>query len=259
MLTTARVPARRGAIRSMMAALAMVVAITATVASARGARADSSASLVSMTNSARASAGLPGLSVSSDLVAVARRQAARMAASHTLAHTPNLPQAVCCWRALGENVGEGSSASVLQSAFMASPEHRANILSASYSQIGIGVAVDAKGVMWVSEIFRGPSGAVPPPPAPKPQPAATHAASPKPVVHSSSAVTRKPIVPAPKRAIVAGGRASRDLAAGRLPLSAAQKLAAQIAASALHAGDSAPDPVSRLLSFAALSAGIAGY
>jgi hypothetical protein len=216
-----------------------------------------------MTNSARAAAGLPGLSVSSDLAAAARSQAARMAASHTLAHTPNLAQAVCCWRALGENVGEGGSATILQNAFMASPEHRANILSSAYSQIGIGVVVDAKGVMWVSEIFRAPSGAAPPAPAPKPQPAVTHAASPKPVAHSTPAATRTAIAPAKKPAnkpaIVAGGRASRDLAAGRLPLSAAQALAAQIATSELSAAsDLAPDPVSRLLGFAALSAGIAG-
>jgi len=251
-LTTASGSTRRGTVRGAMAALAIVLAITATVTAAHGARADSGSSLVSMTNSARASAGLPALAVSSDLAAAARKQAARMAAAQTLAHTPNLPQAVCCWRALGENVGEGGSASVLQSAFMGSPEHRANILSSTYTQIGIGVVVDAKGVMWVSEIFRAPSGAVAPPPATKPQPAITRAPSPKRATPPATTVTGRPAGTQP--AIVAGGRASRDLA--RAPLSAAQHLAADIAAAMGTAGtdDVTPDPVSRLLFFAAVSA-----
>ncbi|MGH8891340.1 MAG: CAP domain-containing protein [Acidothermaceae bacterium] len=265
-------PARpRAATRAVMGALAVVLAISTSVAWARGARADSSSSLVSLTNSARASAGLPGLAVSADLAAVARGQAARMAAAHTLQHTPNLSQAVCCWQKLGENVGYGGSPSVIQAAFMASPMHRANILDAAYTQIGIGSAVDANGILWVSEIFRRPTSQAPaqapnpaPKPAPKPQPVVTRTTAPAPAPNPVRPATRAARSTPPASAtglrssasvpavgdtgarVVAGGRASRALDAGRLPLSAAQRLAAEISASSAAM---APDPVSRLISF----------
>ena len=39
--------------------------------------------------------------------------------------------------------------------FMGSPPHRANILSASYTGIGIGAYRDARGVWWVTQDFLG--------------------------------------------------------------------------------------------------------
>lgn len=265
MLTSA-VARSRAASRSIAAALVLVVAVSAVVAFAQRARADASSGMVALTNSARAAAGLPALTVSADLAAAARSQASRMAASGALAHTPNLPGAVCCWSSLGENVGEGGSPAVLQSALMASPEHRANILSAAYTQVGIGVAVDGKGVLWVSEIFRRPSGPVPSP-APKPQPAATHTPAPPappppppPAPPAQGATAHPPATTSAAKvgpdasadsSRDAGGRASRDLADGRLPLQAAQRLAA-----ALAAPSHAPDPVSGLLDFAAMTAAI---
>jgi uncharacterized protein YkwD len=242
--------------RVVVAVCVIGLAVSGLVTWARGARADSSSSLVSMANSARASAGLPALAVSGDLASAARAQAGRMAASQTLAHTPNLPAVVCCWSTLGENVGEGPSASALQSAFMASPAHRANILSSSYTQVGIGVVVDSKGVLWVSEIFRRPSGAVAnpaPAPAPKPAPVITHAPAKAPAAPTQRpAAKQAPVVPAQPTA-AANNRASRDLS--RLPLLAAQRLAAQLAATS---GVTGPDPVSRMLDFVAVNAGLAG-
>ncbi len=238
---------------ALFAAVALTLAASGIVAVARDAHADSSSSLVAMANSARASAGLPALAVSGDLSAAARAQAGRMASSGTLAHTPNLPQVVCCWSNLGENVGVGGSASILQAAFMASPEHRANILSSSYTQVGVGVVVDGSGRMWVSEIFRRPSGSVPP--APRPQPAVTHVSAPRPVTH---AVPRPPVVhatprPATPAATVALTRASRDLA--RVPLEAAHRFAAELASTSAVQG---ADPVSRVLDFVAVNARLAG-
>lgn len=268
MPTSAVSPRLRAMSRSMFAALVFVVVVSCSVLWAHDAHADSTSDLVSLTNSARASHGLAALTASGDLAAVARAQAGRMAASHTLAHTPNLTTAVCCWSAIGENVGEGASATVLQSAFMASPEHRANILSTAYSQVGIGVAVDAQGTLWVSEIFRGPSDAAAKP-APKPQPAVTHAPTHAPVPTKvkapptttgsvrtpvqqpkvSVAIAATPPIPTPPPA--ATNRASRDLPGGRLSLDAAHRFAANIA-SFVTAGS--PDPVSRMLDFATTTA-----
>lgn len=44
------------------------------------------------------------------------------------------------WCGLAENVGMGPNLAGLQTAFMNSPSHRANILNASYDHIGTGVA-----------------------------------------------------------------------------------------------------------------------
>lgn len=232
--------------------LAVAFALAGLVWAAHGARADSSSSFVSMMNSARAANGLRSLAVSSDLSAAARAQAGRMAASRTLAHTPNLGGAVCCWSALAENVGEGPSASVIETAFMNSPEHRANILSGTYTQIGVGAVVDATGRMWVSEIFRKPIGAAAPAPAPTPIVTRPAAPPPAPTQHRV-AIVKPPPAAAPTRAAqppaAAQTRASRDLS--RLSLAEAQRLAEQLDNAP---GVRGPDPVTRLLDFVAINA-----
>lgn len=119
----------------------------------------SDAQFVSDTNSARANDGLRSYAVASDLSSVASRWAARMAAGRTLEHNPSMGSEVCCWTVLGENVGVGSSVSQIQQAFMASPEHRDNILSSSFTQVGVGTARGSDGRLYVDELFRRPSGA----------------------------------------------------------------------------------------------------
>jgi hypothetical protein len=100
--------------------------------------------------------------VSSDLSSIANRWAAHMAANRSLAHNPNATSEVCCWQAMGENVGVGGSVSQIQSAFMGSSPHRANILSTTYTQVGIGTARGSDGQLYVDELFRLPSGAAAP-------------------------------------------------------------------------------------------------
>lgn len=116
----------------------------------------------SAANSARASAGLHAYAYASDLASVARGQAARMAASGVLAHNPNLGSAISNWQGLAENVGTGTDWATIHQAFMDSPEHRAAILDSGYTEMGVGTAVDKKGNLWVSEVFRLPAGVSPP-------------------------------------------------------------------------------------------------
>ncbi len=106
-------------------------------------------------NHARAARGIPRLALNSDLVRVARDQAARMAARSTLYHNPRLTQDVTNWRWVGENVGYGPDALTVHVAFMQSPGHRANILDRDYTQVGIGSVV-VNGRVWVAEVFRQP-------------------------------------------------------------------------------------------------------
>ncbi len=107
-------------------------------------------------NSSRQHYNRRALTNSADLNAVARSWANYMASHNRLAHNPNLRSQVRGWRYVGENVGVGSSSSVLHSAFMKSPGHRANILDSDFTQSGYGAAY-AHGRLWVVEIFRQPT------------------------------------------------------------------------------------------------------
>jgi uncharacterized protein YkwD len=77
-----------------------------------------------------------------------------MARNNRLYHTtsPDLRHRVTNWVTLGENVGEGGTVPSLQTAFMNSPEHRANILDTGYRYVGIGT-VQKGSILWVTVIF----------------------------------------------------------------------------------------------------------
>jgi uncharacterized protein YkwD len=253
--TPRRRPARTwlAAVGTVAAAAVAIAPALVLVASPALASSSPAASLVGATNQARASAGIAPLQVSGDLAAVATRQAHNMAASDELYHTPGLGSAVCCWAVLGENVGEGPSAARLQAAFMASPDHRANILRTSFTQVGIGYAIDQHGTLWVSEVFRRPSGTV----KAATQLAAvirpTTVSAPQTVkrstVKAAPRVTRPPVAAvAAVTPVTPAEPVSRDLVC--LPLAAAQQLAAQLATGGSLTGT---NPVSRLLDFAALA------
>lgn len=107
-------------------------------------------------NAARQSAGLQPYAVASDLTSVARSHSANMASSGSLYHNPSLTSDVSNWQAVGENVGEGPDVDDIHTAFMNSPEHRANILDHDFTQVGVGVSVDKNGIIWVTEDFRQP-------------------------------------------------------------------------------------------------------
>jgi len=137
------------------------------------------AQFVAKVNAERAAVGLPSLSVAGDLVDVARRHSARMAAGNNLHHNPNLGSEVSGWQKVGENVGRGPSVDAIHTAFMNSSSHRANIVGADWTQIGIGVEVSG-GVVWVTQVFRKPTAAAAEP-APEPEPAPAPAPAPAPV------------------------------------------------------------------------------
>lgn len=118
-----------------------------------------SGSFVSMINAERASAGLPALSTSGELASVAAGWSDRMASSGTLAHNPGLASQVSGYRFVGENVGYGPDSGTIHGAFMASPAHRANILDDDYTQVGVAVTTGEGGRIWVTEVFRQPTGA----------------------------------------------------------------------------------------------------
>ncbi len=136
-------------------ALALAAVLTGALTAGPAGATTAEDSLTARLNGARSDQGLPSLATRSDLVAVARAQATRMADSGTLYHNPNLTTDVTNWRWVGENVGYGPDVQTVHVAFMNSDGHRANILDTDYTQVGVGV-VERGDRVWVAEVFRRP-------------------------------------------------------------------------------------------------------
>ncbi|MEO7060232.1 MAG: CAP domain-containing protein [Lapillicoccus sp.] len=114
------------------------------------------ARLVTLTNQTRVRAGLPALASSTCLAPVASRWASSMATAHKMTHQSlnNLATACAGWRTVGENIAMGNvSADALFTAWLNSPEHKANILRTAYNQEYIAVFRDSRGFYWVTADF----------------------------------------------------------------------------------------------------------
>ena len=110
--------------------------------------------LVSLINQARQQHGLRALTVASGTSTVAAGWTQHLASQRALSHNPNLGSELSShgsanWTTYAENVGQGptSPADTLFQSYMSSPEHRANILSAQFRYIGVGVAFSG-GYAW---------------------------------------------------------------------------------------------------------------
>lgn len=112
--------------------------------------------ILSRVNTARAQNGLFPLALDSAMTRAANVRAAELAKrfSHT---RPNgargltaLAEAGVSYRAAGENIAAGQqTAQAVMAAWMNSSGHRANILSAKYSRLGVGQAVVGGRTYWV--------------------------------------------------------------------------------------------------------------
>ena len=200
-----RIPIRR----AVGGVVACLLALVGTGLVGGTAYATSGSSFVSLINSSRHSAGLASYAVRSDLTAVAQAQAQRMASSGRLYHNPSLATAVTHYSWVGENVGYGPSVLALHQAFMASAGHRANIMDHMFTEVGVGV-VQVGSTIWVSEVFRRPSGTVSASPKPAVRP------KPKPVVRTSSRPKALP-----RRTVSTARAAARKPLAPRLTMTAA--------------------------------------
>ena len=142
-------------------------------ASQQGTPADQVLALI---NQARASAGLPPLTVTSGLDASASAHNRKMAGGCGLTHEcPGEPAigaretaAGVSWTAAGENIGEGgpmpdTAAAMAQMAVTLTQDmlneqppddgHRLNILSSTFTHIGIAVYRDSSGTVWMTQDF----------------------------------------------------------------------------------------------------------
>lgn len=108
-------------------------------------------------NQDRAQAGLPPLTWSSCLAGIAQQQAARMAAQGSISHTDGISEDLGCGLGgyAGENLGYwtgGVNDAQLNSMFMASPEHRANILG-NFRYVGTCWATAPNGTAYLAVEF----------------------------------------------------------------------------------------------------------
>jgi uncharacterized protein YkwD len=148
----------RSTAQSLLALLValLVVACTALVGvSPASGTTTREARLLEKINHVRATHGLPPLHASEDLMVAARRHTSAMIDVGALFHTASFT-ALCCWRAVGENVTYGYSVRGVHRQFMGSPPHRANILDPGMNQVGVGI-IERAGTLWVTEVFRDPS------------------------------------------------------------------------------------------------------
>ena len=133
------------------------------------------AQVLGLINQARAQEGLPPYEVDPDLMASALGHDLRMedgcGLSHQCPHEPDLgareTTAGVHWTSAGENIGEGrlatSSAEITAIALSLTRQmlnesppsdgHRRNLLSHSFTSIGIAVIVDDAGTVWMTQDF----------------------------------------------------------------------------------------------------------
>lgn len=118
------------------------------------------AHVISFTNVERATAHLGALQANVDLTRSAQHYAQRLAGDGAFSHTDGsvLDQRVTAagyrFRFIGENLGLGQpNAKGVVAAWMASPEHRANMLDPRFTDIGVGVATRADGqIVWCIDL-----------------------------------------------------------------------------------------------------------
>jgi uncharacterized protein YkwD len=134
------------------------------------------AQVLALINQARATAGLPALTVTAGLETTSSAHNLLMADGCGLSHQcPGEPpigtretDAGIDWTAAGENIGEGGPAADTTAAIAAmavgltqsmlneqppNDGHRLNILSTSFTHIGIAVYRDSSGTVWLTQDF----------------------------------------------------------------------------------------------------------
>jgi uncharacterized protein YkwD len=236
---------------AVAAATVTVGSTMALVGTSHAVAGSSDYTFLSDVNSARASHGLKALSMVSDLHSVATNWSHHMASQGTISHNPNLTSQGGNWQEIGENVGVGPSESSIEQAFMNSPEHRANILNADYTQIGIGTATGSDGRLYVTQDFRKPMGGS----SSSSSSSSSHYSSS--THHSSSSVTTHHSTATTHRAArsshsTAPRPAARPAAAPR----PAPTLAARLRSVAHHANGT--DPVQQALAYTATMRALTG-
>lgn len=121
--------------------------------------------VITLVNAERAKAGLPPLKANWQLSRVARYKSQDMIDKGYFSHTsPTYGSPFTMMQSFGikfssagENIAMGQKTpEEVMAGWMNSPGHRSNILSASYSEIGVGLAKSPSGVFYWTQMFIRP-------------------------------------------------------------------------------------------------------
>jgi uncharacterized protein YkwD len=122
-------------------------------------------SVIDHTNKERSRVGVPRLVENDRLVMIAQEMAQDLAKTGRLSHTDSKGRGLSVrvdaggyhWSTIGENVAYGypSPQEVVQG-WIKSPGHYQNLVSNQFTEIGIGVAADAKGRIFWAQVFGKP-------------------------------------------------------------------------------------------------------
>ena len=141
-------------------AIAAMIMMPMAEAAAAGSTSSPESKMLQMINRDRASAGLKPLRVDSSLRAGALRHSQDMAANNFLSHTSpkngTFAQRAKAAKASvsAENISLNGSAERAHAGMMGSSAHRANIMNANYTRVGIGIVYSAKkGGYYITEWF----------------------------------------------------------------------------------------------------------
>ena len=112
-------------------------------------------------SSDRKSNGLSALALDPELSRLARLKSEDMRDKGYFAHesptcgrvSDMLDRFGYTFTAAGENIAHHANITKAQAAFMSSEGHRRNILSSSWTKVGIGVCMDKNGYVYVTQIF----------------------------------------------------------------------------------------------------------
>ncbi len=119
---------------------------------------DMATQILNLVNAERKKAGVPLLTLSTDVSSVAQVKAADMAKNGYFDHnspTYGSPFSMLTsfgvsYRSAGENIAKGQqSASAVMKAWMNSSGHKANILSKNFTQLGVGYSANNGSPVWV--------------------------------------------------------------------------------------------------------------
>lgn len=119
--------------------------------------------ILEQTNAERAKEMLRPYKLNTRLTQAAQAHSENMAKQGTLEHdldgkrpSHRISKTGYRWTAYGENIALAPAPRLAMQRWMRSSGHKANILAKQYTEIGIGIARDAEGLYYVTQVFARP-------------------------------------------------------------------------------------------------------
>ena len=117
--------------------------------------------VLNLLNQDRQANGLPALALDPELSRLARLKSEDMRDNRYFAHespawgnaAAMLKQFGFAFSGVGENIAHHATVEKAEAAFMSSSGHRGNILGSQWTKVGVGVAVDSQGFVYVTQLF----------------------------------------------------------------------------------------------------------